>query len=66
MYGAHVKEKGCPAGECTNLTHYGITDKCVGCMVCAVKCPMKAINGERRQKDKIDVKMRDLYKIVQV
>ena len=54
-YDAHVKEKKCPTGECTNLVNYSITDKCVGCTVCAMKCPVKAINGERKQKHIIDV-----------
>ncbi|MDR3092809.1 MAG: 4Fe-4S binding protein [Endomicrobium sp.] len=54
-YDAHVKEKRCPAGECANLISYRITDKCVGCTVCSMKCPVKAISGERGQKHKIDV-----------
>ncbi|MDR1926491.1 MAG: 4Fe-4S binding protein, partial [Endomicrobium sp.] len=53
-YDAHVKEKKCPAGECVNLLSYKISDKCVGCTVCAIKCPVKAISGERRHKHKID------------
>ena len=53
-YDAHVKEKRCPAGECAELVNYVITDKCVGCTLCAVKCPAKAIRGERRQKHVID------------
>jgi NADH-quinone oxidoreductase subunit F len=53
-YDAHVKDKNCPAGECTDLLNYRITDKCVGCTVCAAKCPVKAISGERRHQHKID------------
>jgi NADH-quinone oxidoreductase subunit F len=54
-YDAHVKEKRCPAGECANLISYRITDKCVGCTVCSMKCPIKAISGLRGQKHIIDV-----------
>jgi NADH-quinone oxidoreductase subunit F len=53
-YDAHVKEKRCPAGECVKLLSYTITDKCVGCGVCASKCPVKAISGEKGKKHKID------------
>lgn len=53
-YDAHVKEKRCPAGECAELVNYSITDKCAGCTVCAMKCPVKAIKGERKQKHVID------------
>ncbi|MDR1195736.1 MAG: 4Fe-4S dicluster domain-containing protein [Endomicrobium sp.] len=53
-YDAHVKEKRCPTGECTNLVNYSINDKCIGCTACAVKCPVKAIKGERKQKHTID------------
>jgi NADH-quinone oxidoreductase subunit F len=53
-YDAHVKEKRCPAGECANLVNYSINDKCIGCTACAVKCPVKAIKGERKQKHAID------------
>lgn len=53
-YDAHVKEKKCPAGECTNLVNYSINDNCKGCTVCALKCPVKAIKGERKGKHTID------------
>ncbi|GHT33005.1 NADH dehydrogenase [Endomicrobiia bacterium] len=53
-YDAHVKEKKCPAGECVDLLSYKITDSCVGCAVCATKCPVKAISGERRHRHEID------------
>ncbi|MCL2335183.1 MAG: NADH-quinone oxidoreductase subunit NuoF [Endomicrobia bacterium] len=53
-YEAHVKEKRCPSGECSGLVKYSINDKCIGCTACAVKCPVKAIKGERKQKHEID------------
>ncbi len=54
-YIAHIKDKTCPAGVCTSLLKYEvIEDKCVGCTVCAMKCPVKCISGERKQVHKID------------
>ncbi|MDR3195742.1 MAG: NADH-quinone oxidoreductase subunit NuoF [Endomicrobium sp.] len=53
-YDAHVKDKRCPAGECVNLLSYTITDKCVGCGVCASKCPVKAISGEKGKNHIVD------------
>jgi NADH-quinone oxidoreductase subunit F len=54
-YEAHVKEKKCPSGECVNLVNYEITDKCIGCRACSIKCPVRAISGNRGQKHEIDI-----------
>ncbi len=54
-YIAHIKDKTCPAGVCTALLKYEvIEDKCIGCTVCAMKCPVDCISGERKQVHKID------------
>ena len=46
-YEAHINEKKCPAGECTDLIEYKIIeDKCKGCTLCARNCPVNAISGE--------------------
>jgi NADP-reducing hydrogenase subunit HndC len=45
-YEAHIFERRCPAGACTELRCYQIDEsKCKGCTLCAKKCPTKAIVG---------------------
>ena len=45
-YEAHVFERRCPAGACTELLNFRIVaDKCKGCTLCGRKCPVGAIMG---------------------
>ena len=53
-YVAHVRDKKCPAGQCTELLQYVINDKCIGCTACARVCPVNCIAGEVKKPHVID------------
>jgi len=53
-YLAHIREKRCPAGVCTALIKFEITDKCTGCTLCAKNCPVHAIAGKVKKLHVID------------
>ncbi|MEG6584013.1 NADH-quinone oxidoreductase subunit NuoF [Dendrosporobacter sp. 1207_IL3150] len=53
-YEAHINDKKCPAGACTKLAVFSITDSCKGCSLCKKACPVAAISGEIKAKHTID------------
>ena len=55
-YLAHIVDKHCPAGVCTALITYKIDpNKCIGCTLCARKCPVSCISGKVKQVHTIDL-----------
>lgn len=54
-YEAHIHDKKCPAKQCKALIKFTvITDKCVGCTLCARNCPVKCISGAVKKPHEID------------
>ncbi|PKM97159.1 MAG: NADH-quinone oxidoreductase subunit F [Elusimicrobia bacterium HGW-Elusimicrobia-3] len=48
-YEAHIFERKCPAGACTEMLEFSIdSDKCKGCTLCLKACPTQAIVGKPR------------------
>ncbi|MFA5903540.1 MAG: NADH-ubiquinone oxidoreductase-F iron-sulfur binding region domain-containing protein [Desulfobacula sp.] len=66
-YEVHIRNKKCPAGVCKTLFNYSIDpNECVGCGKCRIKCPVKAISGEKKKPHTIDrdlcIKCQECYK----
>ena len=53
-YEAHLRERRCPAGRCPALIRYRITDRCIGCTLCAQACPVGAIRSRPYEKHAVD------------
>ena len=56
-YKAHVVDKKCPAGHCDKLLTFEIDEElCVGCTLCARKCPVSCIVGRPKEAHTITQK----------
>ncbi|MBU0927637.1 MAG: NADH-quinone oxidoreductase subunit NuoF [Spirochaetes bacterium] len=54
-YVDHIVNKSCVAGKCKDLVVFSIDKaKCIGCSLCARKCPVNCISGDKAQKFTID------------
>ena len=53
-YLAHILDKTCPSGVCKSLLKYHITENCIGCTLCAKKCPANCITGTAKERHVID------------
>ena len=52
-YEAHIEGR-CPTGKCKALISYSVTDDCIGCTICAQRCPVDAIEFTPYAKHQID------------
>ena len=55
-YEAHINGK-CPTGKCTDMIKYSVNDNCIGCTMCAQKCPVDAIPFTPHEKHSIDTEL---------
>lgn len=54
-YEKHIYDHKCPSKKCKNLLTFTIDEeKCTGCTLCARKCPVQAIKGEKKKAHTID------------
>jgi len=55
-YEAHIKDKACPGGVCTDLFEYFIDEAlCTGCGRCKKACPTSAITGSKKEHHTINL-----------
>jgi NADH:ubiquinone oxidoreductase subunit F (NADH-binding) len=52
-YNAHIQGH-CPAGKCKEMISYNINSNCIGCTMCAQRCPSEAITPKPYEMHTID------------
>jgi len=52
-YEAHLEGR-CPAAKCRALITFSVTDRCIGCTLCAQRCPVGAIAMTPYERHRID------------
>ena len=49
-YEAHIRDHKCPAKVCKPLITFRVLeDKCNGCQLCRLKCPVEAVAGAKKE-----------------